>query len=171
MLPAHPPHHYLSSKVFGRVRIGRMLKCHYIYAWSFPGSSVVKNWPADAGDVGLIPGLGRSLGEGNGNPLQYSCLGTPMDRGTCQATVHVVTKELDATEQLSNSNNNVYAYHFPPGVRVLGVTNRVQSRPACVVVIQCSPRLRSAVFSCSPHPMDRFKAVIGCTSTQSRSAC
>ena len=76
-----------------------MLKCHYIYAWSFPGSSVVKNWPADAGDVGLIPGLGRSLGEGNGNPLQYSCLGTPMDRGTCQATVHGGHKESDITEQ------------------------------------------------------------------------
>ena len=47
----------------------------------FPGDSVVKNLPASAGDVGLIPGLGRSPGEGNGNPLQHSCLGNPMDRG------------------------------------------------------------------------------------------
>ena len=47
----------------------------------FPGGSVVKNTPAHAGDVGLIPGSGRSPGEGNGNPLQYSCLGNPMDRG------------------------------------------------------------------------------------------
>ena len=48
-----------------------------------------------------------------------------MDRGACQATVHGVTKELDATEQLSNINNNVYAYHFSPGVSILGVTNLV----------------------------------------------
>ena len=47
----------------------------------FLGGSVVKNPPANAGDVGLIPGLGRSLGKGNGNPPQYSCLGNPMGRG------------------------------------------------------------------------------------------
>ena len=47
----------------------------------FPGGSVVKNLLANAGDAGLIPGLGRSPGEGNGNPLQYSCLENPMDRG------------------------------------------------------------------------------------------
>ena len=61
----------------------------------FPGGSVVKNSPAnagDAGDVGLIPGLGRSLGEGNGNPLQCSCLENPMDRGAWRAAVHGVAK-------------------------------------------------------------------------------
>ena len=47
----------------------------------FPGGSVVKNLLANAGDAGLIPGLGRSPGVGNGNPLQYSCLENPMDRG------------------------------------------------------------------------------------------
>ena len=55
--------------------------------WGFPGSAVVKNLPANAGgarDMGWIPGLGRSLGVGNGNPLQYSCLENPMDRETCQ---------------------------------------------------------------------------------------
>ena len=62
-----------------------------------PGDSVVKNPPADAGDSGLIPGSRRSPGEGNGNPLQFSCLGNPMDRGTWQVTVHGVTKELDKT--------------------------------------------------------------------------
>ena len=46
----------------------------------FPGSSMVKNSPASTGDVGLIPGSGRAPGEGNGNPLQYSRLGNPMDR-------------------------------------------------------------------------------------------
>ena len=47
----------------------------------------VKNLPANAGDLSSIPGSGRFLGEGNGNPLQYSCLGNPMDRGAWQATV------------------------------------------------------------------------------------
>jgi len=47
----------------------------------FPGSSVVKNLPANAGNVGLIPGLGKSPGEGNGNIFYYSCLRNPMDRG------------------------------------------------------------------------------------------
>ena len=49
---------------------------------SFPGGSVVKNLSANAGDLGLIPGLGRPPGEENGNPLQYSCLVDPMDRRT-----------------------------------------------------------------------------------------
>ena len=47
-----------------------------------------KDSTCSAGDVGLIPGSERSLGEGNGNPLEYSCLGSPMDRGAWQATVH-----------------------------------------------------------------------------------
>ena len=54
---------------------------------------MVKNLPSKAGDLGLIPGLGRSPGEGNGNnPLQYSCLENSMDRGAWWATVHGVTK-------------------------------------------------------------------------------
>ena len=64
---------------------------------AFPGGSVVKNLLANAGDMGLIPGLGRSPGEGNGNPLQYSCLGNPMDSGAWRATVHGVPKESDTT--------------------------------------------------------------------------
>ena len=53
---------------------------------------MVKNLPAIAGDVGSIPGSGKSPGGGNGNPLQYSCLENPMDRGARRATVHEVTK-------------------------------------------------------------------------------
>ena len=59
----------------------------------FPGGSVVKNLPTnsgDTGDIGLIPGSGRSVGDRNGNPFQYSCLGNPMDRGAWRATVHRV---------------------------------------------------------------------------------
>jgi len=77
-----------------------------ILAWRIPwtemsgGLSVslaVKNSPANAGDKSSIPGLGRFLGGGNSNPLQYSCLGNPMDRGAWWATVHGVSKELDTT--------------------------------------------------------------------------
>ena len=64
----------------------------------FPGGSAVKNSPANAGDMSSIPGSGRSPGEGNGNPLQYSCLENPKDRGAWQATVHGVA-ETDATER------------------------------------------------------------------------
>ena len=66
-----------------------------VLSLGFLGGSVVKNLPADAGDEtdsGLIPGLGRSPGGGNGNVLQYSRLGNPMDRGAWQTTVHGVIK-------------------------------------------------------------------------------
>ena len=65
---------------------------------------MVNNPPAHTGDAGSIPGLGRSPGEGNGNPLQYSCLESPMDRGAWQATVLGVAKESDRIEQLNNNN-------------------------------------------------------------------
>ena len=67
---------------------------------------MVKNLLADAGDIGdvswisglgSISGLGNCPGRGNGNPLQYSCLGNPMDRGAWQATIHGVIKESDMT--------------------------------------------------------------------------
>ena len=57
-----------------------------------PGGSVGKGFTCNAGDPGLIPGWGRSPGEGNGTPLHYSCLGNPMDRGAWWATVHGVTR-------------------------------------------------------------------------------
>ena len=60
-----------------------------------PCGSVVKSLPASAGDVGLVPESGGSPGGGNGDPLQYSSLGNPLDRGAWRATVHGVTKELD----------------------------------------------------------------------------
>ena len=64
---------------------------------SFPGGSVVKNLPANAGDAGSIPQSERSPREGNGNPLQYSSLGNPTDRGAWQAAVYGVAKESDTT--------------------------------------------------------------------------
>jgi len=61
----------------------------------FPGGSVVRNLPANARDGSSILGSGRSPGEGNGNPLQYSCLGNPIDRRGWWAIVHGVARELD----------------------------------------------------------------------------
>ena len=74
---------------------------------SFPGGSTVKNLLANAGDVDLIPESGRSPGEGNGNPLQYSCLKHSTERGASRATDHKVTKESDATERLNKNNQLV----------------------------------------------------------------
>ena len=68
----------------------------------FPGDSDSKESACNAGDPGLIPGLGRSPGEGNGNPLQYSRLENPMDGGAWRATVHGVI-ESDRTERLTLS--------------------------------------------------------------------
>ena len=72
----------------------------------FPGGLMVKNPLADAGDTGSVPGLGRSPGEGDGNPLQCSCLGNPMDRGAWQATYgckkvrHDLATKLQQLEQI-----------------------------------------------------------------------
>ena len=59
----------------------------------FAGGSVVKNLPANVGDLDSVPGSGRSPGGGNGNPVQYSCLENPMDRGTWRAAFHGVAKQ------------------------------------------------------------------------------
>ena len=70
----------------------------------FPGGSEVKASACNAGDPGSIPGLGRSPGEGNGNPLQYSCLENPMDRESWWATVHGVAK--------SQTRLSDFTFHF-----------------------------------------------------------
>ena len=68
--------------------------CRYSHCCQrgFPSDSVVKNMPANTEDMGSIPGSRQSPGEGNGKPIQYSCLGNPVDRGVWQVTVHGVTK-------------------------------------------------------------------------------
>ena len=75
----------------------------------FPSGSEVKASACNAGDLGSIPGLGRSPGEGNGNPLQYSCLENPMDGGAWWATVHRVAK---SRTQLSDFTH-IYIYIWP----------------------------------------------------------
>ena len=78
----------------------------------FPGGSVVKNLPANAGDTGSIPGLERSPGGQNGNPLQYSCLENPMDRGARRATVHGGHKELQLSDWGHAYNRDISVSHF-----------------------------------------------------------
>ena len=76
----------------------------------FPGGSAIKNPPANAGDSGLIPGMGRSPGEGNGKPLQYPCLPNPVDRGTWKASVNraqrVSTTEVSTHNRCTGLNRD-----------------------------------------------------------------
>ena len=79
----------------------------------FPGDSDGKASARYEGDLGSIPALGRSLGEGNGNPLQYSCLENSMDGGAWWATVHGVTKSQTRLSDFSHSlNMQFYILHF-----------------------------------------------------------
>ena len=76
-----------TQSVFNDIR--KWLLCHFI---GFPGGSDGEESAYNAGDLGSVPGLGRSAGEGNGYPLHYSFLENPMDRGAWWATIHGVTK-------------------------------------------------------------------------------
>ena len=76
------------------------------FLMGFSGSSLVKNPLRDAEDSDSIPGWGRPPGEGNGNPLQYSCIENSMDRGAWWATVCEIAKGLDMTERLNSNNIN-----------------------------------------------------------------
>ena len=84
---------------------------HKIY-WSFPGGMVLRNLPANARDAGLIPGLGRSPGIGNGNPLQYSCLENSMDRGAWQAPVNEITKSQTWLIGWAHTHNYIYLKYW-----------------------------------------------------------
>ena len=77
-----------------KLTLFQILKIRWDYSCfgSFPCGTVVKDPPASSGDAGSVPGSGRSPGVGNGNPLQYSCLGNPMDRGAWWAIAHEVAE-------------------------------------------------------------------------------
>ena len=79
------------------------------FVLGFPDGSVVKGSAINSGGAGSIPGLGRYPGEGNGNPLQYSCLGNPMDKGDWQAMADMIQViQADMIQQLKNNNNLLY---------------------------------------------------------------
>ena len=100
----------------------------------FPGGSEVKASACNAGDLGSIPGLGRSPGEGNGNPLQYSCLENPIDGGAWWATVHRVAK---SRTQLSDFTHS-YPY-------------QLLSYMLSHVVVAVHPRRCSGIYVTSQH--------------------
>ena len=90
--------------------------------FGFPGGSEVKASACNVGDLGLIPGLGRSLGEGNGNPLQYSCLENPMDGGAWWTTVHGVAK---SQTRLSDFTSLQVCHSFPYKEQASNLTTAV----------------------------------------------
>ena len=79
----------------------------------FPGGSDGKESACNVGDLGLIPGSGRFPGEGNDNPLQYSCLENPMDRGAWWASGHGIAK---SQTQLSDSHTHTHSHHSNPAI-------------------------------------------------------
>ena len=93
--------------------LGSMFCANCLISWGFPGGSVVMNLPANAGDLGSIPGWGRSLGEGNGNLLQYSCLGNPIDRSLAGYSPWG-RKESDTTEHTHTDTHVSFNPHITP---------------------------------------------------------
>ena len=103
----------------------------------FPEGSVVKNPPANAGNAGSVPESGRSPGEGNGSPLQYSCLGNPMDRGAWWATVHGIKKRVSHTHTHTHT-------HTKDGL--------VTTQPQMIALNFCSPPPNQNI-TCMPSPV------------------
>ena len=89
----------MAIKRFKDLLINHPENIYALFSWGFPGGSEVKASACNAGDLGSIPGLGKSPGEGNGNPLQYSCLENPMDGGAWWTTVH---RLVESWTRLSN---------------------------------------------------------------------
>ena len=104
----------------------------------FPGGSEVNASACNAGDLGSIPGSGRSPGEGNGNPLQYSCLENPMDGGAWWATVHRVAKSQTRLSNFTHSLTQTLAGAAYPGSWLLGYL---------ALTVWSGPRV--LLFSCS----------------------
>ena len=115
---------------------------------SFPGGSDSKESACNAGDQGSIPGSGRSLGEENGNPLQYSCLKNPMDRRTWQVTVHTVTNS--QTWLRGSTHAGTPRVYVNPKL----VT---YPSPAVFVLLQWSGT-KSIISGFCPHPLPAMAA-------------
>ena len=131
----------------------------------FLDGSLVKNPPANARDAGLIPGSGRSPGEGNGNPFQCSCLGTPMERGAWWATVNGFTKESDMIQQLTTTKT---PSHLVGKEWIMPFLPDAKSVALSVHVCQTSRKASTLNdYECKPLPMQRHTYSI-CSSTQTQ---
>ena len=95
--------YYLGQNSTGTLKLTREKSKELVSNLGFPGGSLAKNSPVSTGDMGSISGLGRFPGEGNGSPLQYSCLGNPMDRGAWQGYTQRCHKRV-RRELATNSN-------------------------------------------------------------------
>ena len=124
---------------------------------AFPGVSMVNNPPANAGDMGLIPGLERSPGEGNGNPLQYSCLGNPMDSSSPWGHERV-RQDLASKQQRLNSCsylklnvklNNTYF--------IMVTLNSIKKKKRYTKLILNSNSTFLLLFKCSPKVLYLFR--------------
>ena len=120
----------------------------------FPGGSGSKESACNAGDLGSVPGLGRSPGEGNGNPPQYSCLKNSMDRGAWQATVQWGYTELDMTKQHSLSLHFLFEQESTKGeLNVVFLSLLYNSSPNPLLMIRVSWPCQdsdSCFVCCSP---------------------
>ena len=116
-----------------------------------PGCSVGKESACNAGDLGLIPGSGRSPEEGNGNPLQYSCLENPMDREAWRATVHGVTRVGHNLATKPPNSWCVFILNFLLlQVKIVGLAGR--ERGAKIIYILCKVfRLRTKIHSLNKY--------------------
>ena len=123
------------------------MRIYYTLMWASQVVLVIKNLPANAGDIrdtGSVPELGRSPGEGHGNPLQYSCLENPMDRGAWWATVHRVAKSWTQLKRFSMHTLMLSHSLSPPFLTLTVTWSKVaQSCPTLCDPMDCSLRCSS----------------------------
>ena len=127
------------------------------YSQGFPSGSVVKNPSANAGDPASIPGSGRSPG-GHGNPLQYSCLENPTDRGAWQATAQVVANSQTRLQQLSTAQQVVSlpSHHFSlpsPFSKQLRIVQSFSPSSCIAWVLRASIFLKFPMLRCRENSM------------------
>ena len=122
------------------------LTCVISIFLGFPGGTEVKASTCNVGDLGLIPGSGRSPGEGNGIPLQYSCLENPMDRGARQATVHRVAQSWTQLKRLSTGSNSRISQAW-----------RIVVVPELLQILQCM--LSECAQSRGPYTLAGFRVI------------
>ena len=130
-------------------------------------AQTVKRLAYNAGDLGSIPGSGRSSGEGNGNPLQYSCLGNPMDRGAWWATVHGVARWTRVSDFTYYTHSCIFTIVFPRSWIIFTIIslNSFSGRLPISILFSCFSRILSCPFcDCGFHSvcplMDEDKRIV-----------